>query len=616
MLTRPRYSFLALLLTIPLLVIGPSINFNNENEDSSPAPTNTPLRAANTATSLEQYGNAPASSFLLQSTSNPEPTGTPTITPIATNSTPVIRLALRINPVIYAFINAPAEPVPEPYVILSAYRSVANINPLQITGRINNIGFICPGMPCRLAVTPNAKIIFQAQGPSGETSAQVQATVRVERHEDGFLVSLEQISQFFAYRDACASMWNILPGDSPKWDSLPQQPEELATSKTLHYLSGSLIRSGIVNAEDCPGKGFDSGGAPNRCGLDRARSAMIEWQNLFDFDIWLTAKDLQIPPQVLKVLIEIESQFWPANVRTYFDEIGLGQISQSGIDVLIRQDPSLYYMVCASVLGNCNTPYSTLPEELQAMIRGALLNSLNAYCETCPNKIDISVAKQSVSIIGLLLRANCNQVDRVMELYEVKASVEDHWKFTLVSYHSGLSCVENAIEKLADQGETIMDWNHVSRKITCPGAVDYVEMFWRSLTTFDTFRLKPKDAPPIPFAATFLPTPTPIPTIGPPPSKTVVWVIIILDENHNGIPEESEWINGIVANLRFPNGTELSSVTTNGKAVFDMDGYTSGTRVIVTLPGLYRTTAFNLPEKGILPIVFVFLQPLIPPALP
>lgn len=618
MLNRPRYSLLALLTIIPLLGIGFAVHLDIEDESKISSPD--PAYAASTENyqSIQSPQNRYAPVNLPQQLSSATPAPTSTLTPTSATPAatptvkPVIRLAVRSQPVLYVFINAPSGPVSEPYVILSAYRSVPSINPLQITGRINNIEFICPGTPCRLTVMPNARITFQAQGPLNETSNQVQATVRIEAREDGFYVFLEQISQYFSYQDSCAAMWGIDTKETYlPWSGLPQQPEQLATSKTLYYLAGQLIRSGAVNADDCSGKGLDPGGAPNRCGVDRARTAMIEWQNMFDFDIWLAAKDLQIAPRLLKVLIETESQFWPANERSYVDEIGLGQINQLGIDVLIRQDPSLYQLICPSVLGDCSVPYPALPASLQAMIRGALLNALNASCETCPQGIDVSVAKQSITMVAFLLRANCRQVGQVMKLYDATASYEDHWKFTLVSYHSGLSCVENAIEELATAGDET-DWKHVSRKIACGDSVNYVERFWTSLTTFEDYRLKPEDQPSIPIVPTYLPTPTPIPTIGPPPSKATVWVIVVLDETRNGIPEPSEWVNGITVTLRFPDGTELSAVTSNGKAVFDMEGYTSGTRVYVNLPALYRTTTFNIPERGILPVVFVFFPPSVP----
>jgi hypothetical protein len=119
-------------------------------------------------------------------------------------------------------------------------------------------------------------------------------------------------------------------------------PFQLNTRKTLHTLATQLILSGIVETNDCPAGGLSlSLDWPTACGLERASTAMIAWQNQFDEHIWLASRDQGIPPKVLKTLIEIESQFWPGNSRFYIDEIGLGQINQLGLDVLLRQDPYL-----------------------------------------------------------------------------------------------------------------------------------------------------------------------------------------------------------------------------------------------------------------------------------
>ena len=514
---------------------------------------------------------------------------------------------------LYAFIRAPSGTVTDPFVILTAYRSVAIEYPLKITGSVDGIQFICSSTPCRVPVSANSQISFRAEDPFGGVSSDIHATARVERLEDGYTVTLEQISQFFAHRDACATQWGFGPQDTKmSWNDFPQRPDLLATNKTLHYLAGQLIRNGVVNANDCPGKGFDMHGAPNLCGIDRARAAMVEWQNLFDFDIWLAGKDLQIPPHILKVLIEVESQFWPANERAYVDEIGLGQINQLGIDVLLRADPDLYHQICPSVLGDCSVPYPALPESLQKLIRGALLNSLNAYCPSCENKIDVGVARQSITFIGLLLRANCKQVAQVMDFYEAEASYEDQWKFTLMSYHSGLSCMENAVEKLTNENEPT-DWKHVARKTTCRGSAEYVDRIWASLDTFESARLRVDDNLMPAAVPDFLPTPTPIPTIGPPPSSAVLWVIVILDENLNGVPESNEWVNGILVTLRLPDGTERTGVSVEGKAVFELNGLPTGAIVTVSLPSLYRSSKIVVPQQGIMPVVFVFFPPPISP---
>ena len=599
-----RASLILLLVLIPILGIELPVYSRQGNADNTTASATPSPSAENEAV---------RSSLVLQITTTPtvsasntpNPGEAPILAPIITG-TPIIRLDIRAGPVLYSFIRAPNSPVATPFVILTAYRSVAIERPIEIKGRVDGIEFICPSTPCKVPVSQNSKISFQAQDPFGGKSDTIQATVRVTEEDGGYRLALEQVSQYFAHRDACSIPWGFEAQDiNTPWSYFPQQPELLATNKTLHYLAGQLIRAGIVDANDCPGRGIDQRGAPNLCGLERARPGMIEWQNMFDFDIWLAAKDLQIPPYVLKFVIEQESQFWPSNERSYVDEIGLGQINQLGIDVLLRADPSLYYKICPSVLGDCSVPYPALPESLQRLIRGALLNSLNAYCPSCPHGIDLNVARNSISFIGLLLRANCRQVDQVMELYDAEASYEDHWKFTLMSYHSGLSCVENAVERLTDENEPI-DWKHVAHKTECRGGPEYVERVWAALTSFETARLRIDDNLFSGASPVFLPTPTPIPTIGPPPSQAELWCIVILDENRNGVPEVTEWVNGIQVTLTYPDGTERSVITSNGKAVFDLSDLPTGAIVTVNLPSLYRSSKIVVPRDGTVPVVFVF----------
>jgi hypothetical protein len=108
---------------------------------------------------------------------------------------------------------------------------------------------------------------------------------------------------------------------------------------------------------------------------------MIEWQNQYDDYMWLVSRDDGIPPKILKTLLEIESQFWPGNQRFYMDEIGLGQVNQLGMDVLLRRDPALY-LVCSCPF-ELLTPYVSLEPKLSDDPR-AVLGSIDATCPTCP----------------------------------------------------------------------------------------------------------------------------------------------------------------------------------------------------------------------------------------
>ena len=128
------------------------------------------------------------------------------------------------------------------------------------------------------------------------------------------LCVIESVSQFTVFTDSCSLAWGVYNEEIATWDDFVQFPYEINTRKTLHYLATQLLLNGIVDASDCPAGGLSIGlNWPTACGLERASSEMIEWQNQFDDYIWLASRDHGIPPKILKTLIEVESQFWPGN---------------------------------------------------------------------------------------------------------------------------------------------------------------------------------------------------------------------------------------------------------------------------------------------------------------
>jgi hypothetical protein len=227
--------------------------------------------------------------------------------------------------------------------------------------------------------------------------------VSVNSDSQGYLVTIDSVSQFTSFVDSCSIAWNVRDEENARWDSFVQFPYQLNTQKTLHTLVRNLILNGIVDTSSCEYGGLSIGlDWPTGCGLETASSTMIEWQNQFDDYIWLASKNQGIPPKVLKTLFEVESQFWPGNSRFYLDEFGLGQINQLGVDVLLRNDPSIYQRVCPTVLADCAIPYVSLEPSQQALIRGAVVQSVDATCPTCEYGLDLDKAKDSVSIASLL----------------------------------------------------------------------------------------------------------------------------------------------------------------------------------------------------------------------
>ena len=293
-----------------------------------------------------QNGSTPT--IALTSTGTPLPSMTATVSSII-NSSSIISPAVDV----YAFIQAPIGYVPRPYVILTAFASIPQSELAGIRGYINSDEFICAESPCIVYLDGSSRLIFRAFTTNGGSSADVIASVNVTSDSQGYSVTLDSVSQFTSFVDSCSLMWGVRDEENASWDSFVQFPYQLNTKKTLHTLATQLLLRGIVDASDCPSGGLSIGlDWPTACGLEKASSKMIEWQNQFDEYIWLSSRDYGVPPRILKSLLELESQFWPGNSRFYLDEFGLGQVNQLGVDVLLRRDPTLYQKICPSVLSD------------------------------------------------------------------------------------------------------------------------------------------------------------------------------------------------------------------------------------------------------------------------
>jgi hypothetical protein len=491
---------------------------------------------------------------------------------------------------------------------------------VEIRGSVGSHEFVCSGSPCAVPVLTSSIIVFRAVSSIGSSSEQVSATVRVELHPDGYYVYIDTVSQFASFSDSCLRFWGFQDYTDPVWAEFVQFPYLLNTNKTLHYLVTQLIIHGIVDVQGCPAGGLSLGlDWPTGCGLERARNAMIEWQNQYDEYIWLASKDIGIPPKILKSLLEVESQFWPGNGRFFVDEVGLGQVNQLGVDVLLRRDPGLYQQVCSTVLDDCQMPYSLMSSQNQALIRGAFVSSQNSLCPTCQHGLDLNAAKQSISFVAQVLHANCETVKIIADANrssdyfdDLEDPYSDFWKFTLLSYHSGISCFESAVK--ATPKNVPMDWENLSENINCKGGKSYVDGVWGNLLSFDTYRYTPSGQEITLVTPVFAATPTPFPTAVLSTAQVVVQAF--LDKNQDGIFEESEGLNNITVLLQSVDGTEVTGRTVNGQAVLNLADFPIGSEVTVSLPEYFRTETITVPAQGLVPVTFIFLQPTLPTAIP
>ncbi len=544
---------------------------------------------------------------------------------------------------LYTFIQAPTRPVAQPYVILTAFASIPRTGSVEIRGFINSQEFICTESPCAVHLQASSRLIFRAYANTGESSAEVIASVSVNQGLNGYLVTIDTVSQFTSFADACSNIWGKRDEDNASWDNFAQFPFQVNTSKTLHTLTARLILNGVVDVSECPFGGLSLGlDWPTACGLEKASATVIAWQNQFDGYIWLASRDQGIPPKILKTLIEFESQFWPGNSRYYIDEVGLGQINQLGVDVLLRRDPTYYQKVCPSILSDCSRSYSSLEPSQQAQIRGAVVSSVDANCPTCANGVDLDKAKQSIGLVASLLKATCQQVhDIVRRPYvpdpgtptvtptatpkpnvatatpgerSATTDYEDLWKFTLASYHSGVSCFQNAV-LATKKNEAPVTWENVSRQL-CKGGAEYVNGYWDNIVAFDFYLYEPSDLLSVIAAPTIVPTRTPVPTPTRYISSAKIIVKVYMDRNGNGSPDDGEWVDAVTVEVSISNSEKLTQRTINGIATFDMSGYTPNSGIDVSLPGFYRNETLLLPQQGDVTVVFKFDQAVLPTSLP
>jgi hypothetical protein len=371
-----------------------------------------------------------------------------------------------------------------------------------------------------------------------------------------------------------------------------------------------------VDVSDCPYGGLSADLSwPTACGLEAATEEMIAWQNQYDEYIWLASKEQGVPPKVLKSLIEIESQFWPGNSRFYLDEYGLGQINQLGVDVLLRNDPAVYQRFCSTILLNCSTPYTSLEPAQQALVRGAVVQSVDATCETCPYGLDLNVAKDSIALIASLLKSNCAFVDKSLSDQIDDSDYEDLWRYTFATYHGGISCFQDAVNTVK-KGDGLLTWENLEDELKCGETDDYVNGLMDNLFAFDYYLHQSNDIVNVAAAPTIVATRTPVPTPTVYISTAVVKVQVYVDRNGNGSPDEDEWINGMSVLLTTTANQQITKRTENGVAEFDMTGYQPGLGVTVSLPGLYRSEDFILPKQGEVVITFKFDQPTLPTVIP
>jgi hypothetical protein len=225
---------------------------------------------------------------------------------------------------------------------------------------------------------------------------------------------------------------------------------------------------------------------------------------------------------MMKNIFSRESQFWPGIYNRVY-EAGLGHLSEQGADTVLLWNPSFFSQFCPLILSEetCQRGFGNLDPDKQALLRGALVQQVNAQCPDCPVGIDLTQANFSISVFARSLLANCEQVGQIVfnstgrQAGQV-ASYEDLWKFTLVNYHAGPGCLGNALQRTIGYNQRL-SWENVYPNLEegCKTGFDYVQ---------DVSAMPASGEPGIgdllstPEPAPYLPTPTYPPT--PWPTRT------------------------------------------------------------------------------------------------
>jgi hypothetical protein len=405
---------------------------------------------------------------------------------------------------------------------------------INIQGFLGPEPFSCEGSECFIPLPATGEagiqVSFWAESSFGDSSETFTAQVRVIPWGDFVAPEVETEDKPQWYVDilssqyigkiesTCSQIWSAFPpvGGPEPWLSSPQHPDGLFSNHPFYYLAGSFITQGMVDVSGCPNGGLESPGIANQCGLEAARYLINDWQNQFDTEIIQVANDTGVPAQLMKNIFSRESQFWPGFASNYY-EAGLGHLSDLGADTVLLWNPSFFSQFCPLVLDTtvCQKGFGNLDIAEQEMLRGALVQKVNAACPECPLGIDLRQANFSISIFARSLLANCEQVGQIIYNTTRKTPGEvtfynDLWRFTLVNYNAGPGCLTNAIQQAYANNEALI-WDNVIRYLDpgCQMSVDYVEdiaFVAQTPTATPTEPLLPTPTPP---------TPTPTPSITP-----------------------------------------------------------------------------------------------------
>ena len=272
----------------------------------------------------------------------------------------------------------------------------------------------------------------------------------------------------------------------PDWLQTEAAAEDLYTANRYDLLAGRLLFSGFVDGSQCTGWGLNADGSPNGCGVALSEPAVTEWQNQFDEAIIDASKMVQLPPRLLKAVIAIESQFWPGSDWGK-GEIGLGQLTDAGADMLLTWRRGIYQSVCSQAYDDetCQRAYVHLEPRMQADLRGKMLRTVDSTCPSCKGGVDLVQAGQSISILAEAMAGSCQQTSYLVRQFSGDfpaqlMSYEDFALLALADYHAGSGCLFKAMQNAG----RVSSWATIAARFPrgCLSGAEYIRRIQEQIT--------------------------------------------------------------------------------------------------------------------------------------
>ncbi|MBI9043729.1 MAG: hypothetical protein JEZ06_04540 [Anaerolineaceae bacterium] len=363
-----------------------------------------------------------------------------------------------------------------PELNLMGIEPVDGYNIERLYVRIGGVLHVCEGQICTVNLPQTGNdggwLEYWAQSDFGDESDVVQIkfrNVKINSDSDTYRVDILG-DDFIEYAPSGSIIWEIFPPIDGNLPTILEQPFSagyLMTTNRYVYLAGYLIKHRYVNADTCPGGGLSENMIATPCGEKAAADQVLEWQNKYNDQIFNASIKYNVPARVLKGIIAQESQFWPQSDSPY--ELGLGMVTENGVDLLLLWNPSYYLSVCIPLFQEtrCSSGYDNLSEIEKTYLKRKALDKIGT-----DEEIDLLAA----TLLASAVQSNQLVKNSAGKSVSWVSTYEDMWKFTIGNYNAGSGCLGTAMNSVYEEQSSIL-WEDVENILVgdCGEAGEYVE---------------------------------------------------------------------------------------------------------------------------------------------